>query len=130
MEEIADIIDKLNRFLHVENLVTLEFQKLIDIIINQKNLKFKILYCNLYTEKRLQDVEANKNIALANNEYETAAEWSSQERLINKYMKLKNDIQLQNSMFYYEDGYVFYFYMGTELNDKKLKEIVCQKLFN
>ena len=64
----------------------------------------------------------NENIKYVKlQDFETAAEFRQIEKECKSYIEIKTEYNIRKSMFYFKQNYLFYFYFGTDRNDKQIK---------
>lgn len=124
---IDDIIHKLNIALYDDDLSKGEIENLLELLTDQENIKIRVLDFEYYNEERLENIKHKKKEGVISQDFEWAAICREEELKIQKYIELKIEFDIKRSGFYFEDGYVLYFYFGTEKNDKQIKEIIDTK---
>lgn len=90
------------------------------------NIKIKLIDFEYFNEERLMNAKEEKIICVRLQNFEKAASNRDLELECQKHIDLKNQFELNKSMFDLKEGYLLYYYFGTSLNDRKMKEIYKQ----
>jgi hypothetical protein len=127
MKTTEDIISKLNKMLEDDIFRINEFDKLIKQLKEEHNIKIKLLDFKYYNEyrRKLARKEKIKNIKIQ--EFETAANWRNLEKDCLSFISIRKEYDIGKSTFYYEQEYMFYFYLGNAKNDKKVRPYFIKK---
>jgi hypothetical protein len=122
MESAENIVLKLNEILEDDKFKRSEFDRLINQLKEEHKVKIIFLDFKYYNKYRLRLIrkEKIKNIKLQN--FETAKENRDMEKDCLNYISIKTEYKIEKSTFYYEQNYLYYFYLGTAKNDKKVSE--------
>lgn len=126
---VADdkIVKKLNAFLNSPDFNTCEFEKLLESLLEQENVKLKILDFKYFSEDRLEYVRQEKIKDVKLGSFERAASWREKELKILKYIEFREQFDIKKSEFHFEEGFLLFFYLGTEINDMPIKEKIKEK---
>lgn len=125
---VEEIVEKLELTLNIADFNTAEFENLLESLIEQEKVKLKILDFEYYNEERLEHAKKEKIEGVKSQNFEWAASWRDKEVKILKYIELREEFNIKKSGFHFEKGFLLYFYLGTEKNDKQIKEIIKEKL--
>jgi hypothetical protein len=119
-----ELVQKMNNTLVSENFDIQQFNILIRSTRKQYNVKIKLFDFEYYDETRLEKAKQEKFICAQKHNFEKAASNRDLEIECQKYIDLKKQFKIEESMFFYEQDYLFYFYFGTAKNDKIVREIL------
>ena len=122
MESSKDILQKLNEILEKDNPDIELFETLLMTLKSEYNPKIKLIDFEYYTEERLIKAKEEKIICIRLQNFEKAASNRDLELECQKHIDLKNQFELNKSMFDLKEGYLLYYYFGTSLNDRKIRE--------
>lgn len=122
------ILEKLKLALNNADFSTTEFDNLLTSLLEQKEIKIKILDFEYYNEKRLEHIQKEKIEGVKSLNFGYAASCRDTEKKILKFIELRDEFEIKKSGFHFENGFLFYFYLGTEKNDKHIKEIIKQRM--
>ena len=117
-------VEKLNLALHADDFDADAFSNLLQYIIKNENVRLKILDFEYFNETRLKHVTKEKVGAIRVKDYHAAALWRDKERKVLEYIEIKKGLKIQQSGFRYDNGYLFYFYLGTARNDPEIKKVL------
>jgi hypothetical protein len=117
MEALESLVGELNNLLEVEILVQEEFTSLIKQIKAHKKITIKILDFEYFNEERLEQANKEKIKAVMIQNFDSAAAWRDKEKKIQKYIDIRNELEVTKSRFFYKEDYLLYLYMGTARND-------------
>ncbi|AHW62300.1 hypothetical protein SAMN05444285_11610 [Draconibacterium orientale] len=121
MKRLIEIADQLNILLNTESLDIPLLNKLALELSQTSNPRIKLLDFEKYNEENLAKLTAEKFTKIKEQDFEAGANAREQEKECLKYTKFQKYFKLKNSFFYPEDDKLFYFYLGTEKNDKLIK---------
>lgn len=127
---VEEILEKLQLTLNIADFNTAEFENLLESLIEQEKVKLKILDFEYYNEERLEHAKKEKIEGVKSQNFEWAASWRDKEKKILKYIELREEFDIKKSGFHYEEGFLLYFYLGTEKNDIQIKELIKQRIKN
>lgn len=125
--EIEEIVENMKSSLNNADFSNREFNNLLKALIEKKG---KIVLLDFesnsfetreYVKKRKQDAALSKH-------FDWALCWMKLEGKLKKYRVLQEEFDIFKSDFHFEDGVLFYFYLGTENNDKAIKKIIFKYL--
>lgn len=122
METIKNSVVELNKLLVVSQFQIECFKSFINIL-KEHNVKLKILDFTRFDKKKQKEACTNKIEAVKNQEFEIAANYRDLEKKCMEIEEFKTQYNIVKSTFRYEKGYVLYFYLNTERNDKHIKEL-------
>jgi len=124
MDTVSDFIKAMNTALHSADLNSSEFESVISSFIHSTNAKILIVDFAERNTDQLKHAKTEKIKEVKAQNFEFAASWREKEKLILSYIELKKDFGIEESRFQLVDDYLFYYHLGTALNDKAVKEIV------
>jgi len=127
MMPIQEIVEKLNQALTNVDFNKDEVENLLVLLTEHQQVKVKILDFEYYNEERLEYAKNEKSKEVKFQNFEQAASWRHREKKILKYIELRKEFNIKKSGFHFEEEFLFFFYLGTEKNDKQLKEIIINK---
>jgi hypothetical protein len=116
------IVLKLNEMLEADHFDFDEFKHTISQLIKAHNADIKVLDFEYYNEEKLSLIQKQKIERIKIQDFETAAKFRDFEEECRGYISLKTDYEIEQSEFYYDPDYLFYFYFGTAKNDKVVRE--------
>jgi hypothetical protein len=122
MEDSKNILQWLNDMLEKDNPDLELFETLLMTLKSEYNPKIKLIDFEYYNEERLMKAKEEKLICVRLQNFEKAASNRDLELDCQKHIGLKNQLDLIKSMFDLKDGYLLYYYFGTSLNDRKIRE--------
>ncbi len=111
---------RLNSMLQSEQATVKEITDLVLLITDLTGWKLKVIDFNLYDENLLEQLKKDKTIAIKKSEYEKAASFRDQEILCEKHIAFKKQYQLKHSIFHFENGEIWYCYVGKSLKETEL----------
>jgi hypothetical protein len=117
MEKPGEIVQKLNELMESEKFDRTEFDFLISQIKDQLKTEVKFLDFEFYNEARMLTARSNKISMEKIQDFNAAFEFREIERECQKYIAIKTKFNIENSTFYFEKDYLFYFCLGTAKND-------------
>ena len=117
-------IENLNLALHADHFDADAFSNLLQHIIKHEKVRLRILDFEYFNQARLERLTKEKLEAIRAKDYHSAALWRDKERKVLEYIEIKNELQIQQSRFHYEKGYLFYFHLGTARNDQAIKKAI------
>jgi hypothetical protein len=121
MESAESIVLKMNKMLESDSFNRKEFDILFDSLKKLHNKKFKLLDFKYYNESRLKRIKKEKLSCIKNQDFEAAAKLRDLEKECRSYISIRTEYKIEKSYFYLEQNYIYYFYLGTSRNDKKLQ---------
>jgi hypothetical protein len=116
------IVLKLNEMLEAEQFDLDEFRETTNLLLVLHKPGIKVLDFEYYSEERLNLLHKEKMERITSQDFENAAKIREFEKECESYISLKTDYGIKKSEFYYDPGYLFYFYFGTAKNDKVVRE--------
>ena len=116
-------IEKLNLALHDDDFDAESFSNLLQHVIKNEKVRLRILDFEYFNQARLERLTREKLEAIRAKDYHAAALWRDKERKVLEYIEIKNELQIQQSGFRYEKGYLLYFHLGTARNDQAIKKV-------
>lgn len=128
MKAVDELVEKLRYALNDENLDSGELENLVEQLVANESLNIKILDFEYYNEERYQHTKIEKIKSVKAQNFVLAASWRDKEKEIAGYIEIKEEFEIEKSRFHYQEGYLLYFYLGTEKNDEYLKELIKTKL--
>ncbi|MGD9928734.1 MAG: hypothetical protein AB7U05_01840 [Mangrovibacterium sp.] len=124
MKTLIEIADQLNILLNTESLSIPLLNKLALELMQKSETRIKLVDFEKYNEENLSKLTEEKLKNIKEQNFEKAANLREQEKECFKYANFQKYFKLQNSFFYPEEGKLFYFYLGTEKNDREIKSIL------
>ena len=124
MKTAKNIVLELNELLEVDHLNRERFDSLMKPFKEQYNPKIKLLDFKYYNEYRCRIAKKEKIKYVKSYDFETAAEFRILEKKCLTYIKIKKEYNIEKSKFYYDQDYLYYFYLGTAKNDKIVREYI------
>jgi len=116
-------IEKLNLALHDDDFDAESFSNLLQHVIKNEKVRLRILDFEYFNQARLERLTKEKLESIRAKDYHAAALWRDKERKVLEYIEIKNELQIQQSGFRYEKGYLLYFHLGTARNDQAIKKV-------
>ena len=116
-------IEKLNLVLHADHFDADAFSDLLQHVIKNEKVRLRILDFEYFNQARLERLTKEKLESIRAKDYHAAALWRDKERKVLEYIEIKNELQIQQSGFRYEKGYLLYFHLGTARNDQAIKKV-------
>ena len=128
METIDDIISALNKSLEDDPLNLEQFSGLIRMLKTHFQLRKGDLFdFEFYNERRLRKSRREKLKAMKLLDFKFAECQHDLEEICQSYQKLKIELSLEHSKFYFEDHTLKYYYFGTSKNDQLIREYLVYK---
>jgi hypothetical protein len=131
MESMENVVLKLNELLETENLSQESFLVLFEEIRKNESIIIKILDFEQHSEERLAYARKEKIKEVGIQNFGSAAAWRDKEKKIQKYLDLKKELNVRQSLFYFQEDYLLFLYLGTARNDLVirfwLKEVLEKK---
>ena len=124
MKPIDNIVNELTKSIDDECFNENNFKSKFKLAVDRGISKIIILDFEYYSPARRQHFKNEKIKAVKLLDFESAAEARDKEKLAFAYVELKEQLGLNKSEFYYEDGQLIYLFLGTSRHDKTIKEIV------
>ncbi len=119
-----EIVLKLNETLESDHFNQGDFESLIMTFKEQYKPDIKFLDFKYYNDYRRR-LAKNKKIQFVKiQKFEEAAECRIQEKECINYIEIKTEYKIEKSTFYYDQVYLFYFYLATARNDKKVRVLL------
>lgn len=113
-------LEKINLAVHADEFDAEAFSNLLQLIIKHDNIRLRILDFEYFNETRLERLTKEKLEAIRAKDYHAAALWREKERKVLEYIEIKRELNIQQSKFHYEKGYLFYIHLGTARNDNEI----------
>ncbi len=117
-----DEINELNSFLELDSFDIEQFDKFFQPIKTNKTFKFKLIDFEYYCEKTQEEAKREKKICITQILFEKAQSYYNIEKECERYIDFKREYNIDVSLFYCQQDYLWYFYFGTSKNDKFLRE--------
>jgi type 1 glutamine amidotransferase len=117
-------VEKLNQALHADNFDVDALRNLLLFITEQEKVRLRVLDFEYFNEQRLSHVTKKKLEAIKAWDFESAALWRDKERKVLEYMEIRKELNIQQSGFHYDKGYLFYSHLGTAKNDNEVIKIL------
>lgn len=124
MKKLIEIADQLNAMLVAEGLDKSKLGELARELDQIPDLRIKLIDFEKYNEENLTELSAEKFAKIKEQNFEAAANLREQEKECFKYANFQKYFKLKHSFFYPEERKLFYFHLGTERNDKLVKDIL------
>jgi hypothetical protein len=127
MKTPEELILILNELLEADQFDWDKFECILKQLKEHYKSDIKFLDFKYYNEYRRKLARKEKMKYVRIQDFETAAKFRNLEKECLNYISIKNDYNIEKSMFYYDPDYLFYFYFGTAKNDKLIKEYLKGK---
>lgn len=124
METSENLILKLNELLEGERFYHKRFEKLLKEFNELENPKIKVIDFEYYNWKRWKFLFDKKIEFINIQDFESAARFRTLEKECQDYIDIKEGYGIKKSMFFYEKEVLFFFYLGTAKNDKKVRDFL------
>lgn len=124
METCENIIRNLNELLEADNINMQQFDDLLKSLKELYNPRIKLIDFEFYNEESKERFSKEKLICVKLHNFDKAAYNRGLELECLKYINLKTEFEIKKSMFYYEQNYLLYFYLGTAKNDKSIRSFL------
>ena len=128
MESVEKIVQKLNELLETEKLVQESFLELFEKIRKKESIIIRILDFEFYNEDRLIHTRKEKIKEIGLQNFDSAASWRKTEKKIQKYIDLKKELNVSQSMFHFQENYLLYLFLGTARNDLVIRFWLTEEL--
>lgn len=128
MENPEEIVLKLNELLESDQFDRNEFDFLIKLLKEYVKTDVKFLDFEYYNEDRLKSARSNKMAKVKLQDFEAAAKFREMEKECMNYIEIKTEYNIEKSTFYYDNDYLFYFYLGTAKNDKTVRVLISSAI--
>lgn len=128
MDSAAKLILKMNEMTDSDDFRISEFKELLSEIKDLCNPSFKLLDFEWFNERMLARIRKRKIKCIRVQDFITAAKIRDEEKECLAYIEIRAEYGIEKSHFYLDQGYLFYFYLGTSKNDKKLKRIFLKRI--
>lgn len=119
-----EMIVKLNELLEADQISREEFDNILKLFKEQYNPQIKFRDFKYYNEYRRHVAKKEKIQYVKIQDFETAAKYRNLEKECLNYIEIKTEYNIEKSTFYYDQNYLFYFYLGTAKNDKTVREYI------
>lgn len=124
METAENIVSKLNEMLEADHFETEAFNSLIKALRELCNPTLKFLDFEYYNEKLLKTLKKEKIRLISIQDFEGAALIREKEKECQGYISIREEYRIERSDFYYDQVYLFYFYLGNSKNDKLVRDSI------
>ena len=118
------MVEKLNKALNDPDFDREVFQNLLDDLMTRHRIRVRMVDFAAHDEAHLQKATHEKMEGVKSQNYEWAASWRDKEERVLKYIRLKQELGIEKSQFYLEEGDLFYLFLGTGKNDSVIKGLV------
>jgi hypothetical protein len=122
METAEILVLKLNEMLEADQFDLKEFSQCLNALKKLKNPALKFLDFKYYNEYRRRLAREEKIKCIKVQDFETAAKFRELEKECISYLYIRTEYQIERSTFNYDQEYLFYFYLGTAKNDRRVRE--------
>lgn len=122
MKTIDDIVTGLNKMVNTHQQSPKEIESLLIQLSNDFNVKFKFIDLELYDEVWLKSIVKDKVKFLKLGKIKIGIFYRDLERKCMECIELKKKLNISTSTFIYDDGYLFYFCMGSTYIDDSIKK--------
>ncbi|MCE5345386.1 MAG: hypothetical protein LLG13_03725 [Bacteroidales bacterium] len=127
MKTPEELILKLNELLEADQFDQDKIECILKQLKEHYKLNIKFLDFKYYNEYRRRFARKEKMKYVRIQDFETAAKFRNLEKECLNYISIKNDYNIEKSMFYYDLNYLFYFYFGKAKNDGLVREYLKEK---
>lgn len=121
---IDELVTELNRALTSAALTREKAVDLINIAKDELHVHIKVLDFSYYNESTRLKARDEKIKAVEMENFESAAVQRYLERQCEKYIKLRKQLDIKASSFYYEDSDLYYFCLGDACNDQLFSKLL------
>mgnify|MGYP001791579638 CR=1 FL=1 len=101
-----------------------EFDSLITMFKEHYKPDIKFLDFKYYNDYRRRLAKKEKMRFVRDQKFDEAAKCRILEKECMKYIEIKTEYKIEKSMFYYDQDFLFYFYLGKAKNDKIVRAIL------
>lgn len=122
MNSAETIISKLNEILYADHFDIKLFDSTLKSLKELCNPSIKFLDFKYYDEKLLRKLKKEKIRLIKTQDFENAAKLRDQEKECQSYIAIRTEYNIERSIFYYDQNYLFYFHLGNSRNDRYLKK--------
>jgi hypothetical protein len=122
MGTVEILVLKLNEMLDADQFDAEDFSLCFNALKELNNPALKIIDFKYYNEYRKRLAREEKIKCIKVQDFETAAKFRELEKECISYISIRTEYKIERSTFHYDQEYLFYFYLGTAKNDKKVSE--------
>lgn len=123
LKSMSETLDSLNGFLSEPISDLMKPLSLMHTLKKKFHLQLELVDFKRYNEELLAKASTDKSQAVDALSFEWAANQRELERECQKYIALRDRLQLSNSIFSINKQQLVYFYFGLTKNEKVLKEL-------
>lgn len=124
----TEIVDNLNNALNDNEFDSSKFRILLKMLIDREKSNVKIIDFEIYNKDSLARITEEKIKCVKSQDFELASTWRNKEKKISKVLDLQKEFDIKSSRFHFEKNLLFYFHVGTEKNDKEVKDMIKREL--
>ena len=124
METVEELVLELNKTLKYDGYIKKKAAELIELAKNKFNVKIKMLDFAFYNELTQMCANDEKLKSVKEQNFEYAATQRELERKCEKFIVIRKQFKIRKTSFYYEEEYLFYFYLGKTDNERIFKELL------
>lgn len=124
METVEELVLEFNKTLKSDGYIKKKAAELIELAKNKFNVKIKMLDFAFYNELTQMCANDEKLKSVKEQNFEYAATQRELERKCEKFIEIRKQYKIRKTSFYYEEEYLFYFYLGKTDNERVFKELL------
>lgn len=124
MNPAETIVSKLNELLDADHFDVKLFDSSLNSLKELCNPSIKFLNFKYFDEKLLRKLKGEKIKLVKSQDFENAARLREQEKECQNYIAIRTEYNIERSTYYYDQNYLFYFYLGNARNDRSIKKIL------
>lgn len=124
MERVEELVLEFNKTLKYDGYIKKKAAELIELAKNKFNVKIKMLDFAFYNELTQMCANDEKLKSVKEQNFEYAATQRELERKCEKFIVIRKQFKIRKTSFYYEEEYLFYFYLGKTDNERIFKELL------
>ncbi|MDY0144022.1 MAG: hypothetical protein RBR97_19240 [Bacteroidales bacterium] len=128
MQKEKQILDKLNSFIEAENFNKSSFTETLNSFLALNDCKpiVTVIDFIFYNNELLSNSKKEQEIGIKTQNFEWVAFWRDKEKECLKFLNLKENLDIRQSIFLLLDKELLYFYIDSSKNDKYIKQIIAE----
>ncbi|MGE5406689.1 MAG: hypothetical protein ACM3NR_03165 [Methanosarcina sp.] len=127
MEEFTDVLEKLNCSFNSESFETGKFNLMLAKFLQLTDVTVRMIDFVHFSPRRRAQMKRQKMKCVKIQLFEKAAEYRKLEKECTNYIEMKEICKIETSTFFYDGEFLWYFYLGNTLNDKKIRRLLKAK---
>jgi hypothetical protein len=124
MDTAATIVANLNEMLDADHFDKSLFELTLKSFKDLCNPSIKFLDFKHYNEKLLKKLKKEKFRLVKIQDFENAAKLRDEEKECAGYITIRTVNKIEKSAFHFDQGYLYFLYMGNARNDRRIKKIL------